>query len=109
MEHDGVRIDAVEVLVADGGEFLLEEFAGHRTRVLEITQAFVGEDGQVAVGDYFAEGTLTSVGFGVLLAGQPAEKVGRAVVQRIGNEMVTNTDILLAVFVFEGRTVTIES
>jgi len=56
VEHEGIGGErgAGEVLRADGGEFLLEEFAGHRTGILEVTQTLVSEEGQVAIGHNFS-------------------------------------------------------
>ena len=51
LEHEviGGEKGAGEVLRADGGEFLVEEFAGHRTRILEVTQPLVSKDCQVTI------------------------------------------------------------
>ena len=96
--HAGEGIDAGEVGVADGGEFLFELLTGHRPRVLEVTQTFVGKEGQIAVGHYFLEFTLPPVGFGVLLTSQPAEKVRGAVVLQIRDKMVTMPFVFLTGF-----------
>lgn len=109
VEHDLVRVGAVEMLVLDGGEFLLEEFAGHRTGILEITQTLVGEDGQVTIGYDGFEKPLPAVRFGMLLASKPAEEIGGFVVEQVGNEMMTDTDIGFAFAVDEGRSFAVES
>ena len=62
------------------------------------------------VGQNFAEGTLTAIGFVMLFARKPAQEIRRTVVELVGDEMVTDTAIRLTPFrVEEGRTRTIES
>ena len=110
VEHEGIGGErgAGEVLRADGGEFLLEEFAGHRTGILEVTQTLVSEEGQVAIGHDGFEKPLPAISFGMLLAGKPAEKVRCGVVKNIRNEMVTDADIRFAGFSDKGRSRAIE-
>ena len=83
-------IDAVEVLTCDFVEFGFESLAGHGSWVLEFTQPLVGEQTQFTVGYDFFEGTLTTVGFGVLGTCEPAKEVRRFVIQRVGNEVMAD-------------------
>ena len=48
---------------------------------------------EIAVRNYFLEGTLTSVGFGMLGTREPAEEVGRFVIECIGDEMVADAHL----------------
>ena len=61
----------------------------------------VGEG--VHVGQDLAQGALPPVGFGVFLTGEPAEEIGRSVVELVRNEMVANADVGFAVFVGKRR------
>ena len=48
---------------------------------------------EIAVWYDFLEGTLTSVGFGVLGTCEPAEEVGGTIVKTVGDEVVADTDL----------------
>ena len=63
----------------------------------------------VHVGQDIAQGTLPAVGFGVLFALEPAKEIGGFVVEFVGDEMVTDTDVRFAVLVRVGGAVTVES
>ena len=85
-------------------EFEIEDLAAGGAGVLE-EAVFLVRD-RVHVGKDGTEGTLTAVGFGVLGTREPAEEVRGTVVERVGDEMMTDAR-------FAGcrvhRTVTIES
>lgn len=75
----------------DGNECELsfELLARHRTRVLEFSQPLVGEGMQV--GHTLTQGTLSPIGFGVLLTREPAKEVGRLVIEFVWDKMMTDT------------------
>lgn len=111
-EHDvvgGARV-AVETILTEEIEFALEVRIGERTRVLEITQTLVGEEMQITVRDDGFEGALAAVGDTMLFAREPAKKVGGAIIEFVGDEMVTIAAIWFARFlVNECRSLAIES
>ena len=72
-------------------EFEIEDLAAGGARVLE-EAVFLVRD-RVHVGKDGTEGTLTAVGFGVLGTREPAEEVRGTVVERVGDEMMTNADV----------------
>ena len=78
-------------LLAEFLEFNIEDLAAGGARVLE-EAVFLVRD-RVHVGKDGTEGTLTAVGFGVLGTREPAEEVGRFVIQRVGNEVMADTDV----------------
>ena len=84
---------AGEVLVSEGSKFGLELLTGHGSRVLELTQPLVGKETEITVRHDFFEGTLTPVRFGMLGTGQPTEEVGGLIIQRIGDEVMADTDV----------------
>ena len=49
------------------------------------------------VTDHLTQCSLPPVGFGVLLTGEPAQEIGWAVVEFVGDEMVANADVGFAV------------
>ena len=55
------------------------------------------------------QGALPPVGFGVLLFCEPAQEIGRAVVEFVRNEMVANADVGFAVLVGKDGAFAIES
>lgn len=87
------EVVAGEVLVSEGSKFGLELLAGHGSRVLELTQPLVGKETEITVRYDFFEGTLTPVGFHVLGTREPTEEVGGLIIQRIGDEVMTDTDV----------------
>ena len=97
----------LEVL-AQGFEFGLEVGIGEGARVLEIAQAGIGEDVEVSIGNECFEGSAAVVRFVMLCAGEPAQEVVRAVVQKVFDEMMTDADIGLTISVEECRSVTVE-
>ena len=77
---------------------------------MEIPQPLVGEAMQIAFGHYLLERSLSPVRFGVFGTCQPAQQVGRTVVEDIRNQVMTDTNMCFAGFrIGEGGTVTIES
>lgn len=60
--HAGVGGFEVEAFLSDGGKFAVEVFIGEGAGVLEIAQAVVGEEMQIAVGDDGFEGLAAFVG-----------------------------------------------
>ena len=52
---------------------------------------------------------LAAVGFVVLLTREPAEQIGRAVVEFVGDEVVANADVGFAVLAGVGGAVAVES
>ena len=79
------------------GELLqleFENFSASGARVLEVAMPLI-RDG-VHVGQDFAQGTLSAVGFGVFGTSKPTEEVGGTVVESVRNEMVTDTYVLFA-------------
>ena len=90
--HAGVEREtvAVEVLLGDEAQYTFEVRAVGHAGVLERTQILIVEDMQVSVGHDFFEGTLATVGFGVLGTCEPTKEIGGFVVERIRNEMVAD-------------------
>ena len=105
--HDGFGV-AFLVLITDLGEFGLEDLIGHSAGILEFAQAFVGESMQVAIRNCGFEGTPSAISNLVLLTGEPTEEIILAVVRQIVDEMVCNSGIKVAVFVFVVRPFTVE-
>ena len=101
-------IDAVIALGADGFEFLGELLVGKDTGVLELTKAIVGDEGDITIGDDGFKGTAAFVGFAVLGIGKPTEEIFRAVVKRIFDEMVADTEVGFAFAVDEYRSIAVE-
>ena len=95
-------------LLADLLQFGLEVGIGEGARVLEVAQAGIGEDVEVSVGDECFEGSAAVIGFVMLCAGEPAQEIFRAVVQKVFDEMMTDADIGLTISVEECRSVTVE-
>ena len=110
VEHEGIGGErgAVKVLRSDGGEFLVEEFAGHRTGILEVTQTLVGKEGQISIGNDGFKCTTATVRLGMLGVSEPTEEVFRAVVERVFDEVVTDPEIRIALSIDEGRSFAIE-
>ena len=92
----------------DRFKFLGELFIGQDTGVLELTKAIVGEDGKVFIRDDGFESTAAFVGFAVLGIGKPTEEIFRAIVKRIFDEMVADTEVGFAFAVNKDRSITIK-
>ena len=90
--HAGVEreVVAVEVLLGNEAQYTFEVRAVGHAGVLERTQILIVEDMQVSVGHDLTQRALATVGFGVLLAGQPAEEIGGTVVERVRDEVVAD-------------------
>ena len=101
-------VGAVIALLADLLQFGLEVGIGEGAGVLEVAQAGIGEDVEVAIGDECFEGSAAVIGLIMLCAGEPAQEVVRAVVQKVFDEMMTDADIGLTISVEECRSVTVE-
>ena len=109
-KDSGVDFDKgmfLEVL-AEGGKFGLELGIGEGAGILEITQAGIGEDVEVSIGDECFEGTTAVVRFVVLRVREPAEEVVRTIVERVVDEMMTVAVIGLAFAVNEYLSFTVE-
>jgi len=111
VEHDfvgGTRV-AVETIFTEEVEFALEIGIRHRAGILEFAQPFVREEMEVTIWDDGLEGALAVVCDAMLLAGEPAEEIGRTIVEQVWNEMMTDTDVGFSFVVGEGRSFAIES
>ena len=93
---------------AEGGKFGLEVGIGEGARVLEITQAGIGEDVEVSIGDECFKGPTAVIRLGVFGSRKPAEEIVRAVVERVVDEMMTVAVIGLAFAVNEYFSFTVE-
>jgi hypothetical protein len=105
-EDRGVYL--VIALLADLLQFGLEVGIGEGAGVLEVAQTGIGEDVEVSIGNEGFEGTTAVVRFVMLCAGEPAEEVVRAVVERVVDEMMTVAVIGLAFAVNEYFSFTVE-
>ena len=71
-------------------EFNLEDLIACRAGILEPTMFLVRD--RMHVRQHLTQGALAAVGYGMLGTSEPAKEVGRTVVERIGDEMMTDAD-----------------
>ena len=64
---------------------------------------------EVSIGDNGLEGALAAVGDAMLGTCEPTEEIDGLVIQRIGDEMMTDTDVGFSFAVGESRSFAVES
>ena len=94
--------------VTDESQFFVEVLIGEGAGVLEITQALVGEDMEVTIGDEGFEGTAAIVRLAMFGVIKPTKEILRTVVKWVIDEVVTMTEIGFAFAVFEDFSFPIE-
>ena len=91
------------------GELTLELGVGHRTGILKLAEASIGETREeVAVGNDLFQGLAAPVSLAMLRIGKPTKEIVRTVVERIVDKVVAVAEIGFALAVDEGGTLAVE-
>ena len=78
----------MEAFLAEGLEFLCKLLIGQDTRVLELAETVIRDEGKVTIGDDVAKGFLADIGDTVMLMDIDTEEVFNAVVDGDAVEVV---------------------